>query len=211
MSDEWVLELAIKSPQGEEVNSFQAIQYLDYAVALSVKHPEGSILKFAFKSLANKKLTFMAKHDVLRFGIILSFHHPVLLPLLEVLFVDTWLFSQFDAARYLNLIVLENARLFRSDGMCWGLYLLAKFEMVIEEEIATSVIATRDALSILMLYWSRKHTDKVKIFCDSFDLNDLYTLDCYWILFYNFILMELFTTPIKMECSKFFLKSGHIS
>jgi Reverse transcriptase (RNA-dependent DNA polymerase) len=197
MSDEWVLELATKSPQGEEVNSFQAVQYLDYAVALSVKHPEGSILKFAFKSIANKKLTFMAKHDVLRFGLILSFHHPVLLPLLEALLVDTWFFSQFDAARYLNPIVLDNARLSRSDGMCWGLYLLAKFEVAIEEDVATSVIATKDAFSILMLYWSRKHTDKVKAFCDSLDLNDLYTLDCYWILLYQLYFDGVIDDPYK--------------
>lgn len=197
MSDEWVLELSTKSPQGEEVNSFQAIQYLDYAVALSVKHPEGSILKFAFKSLANKKLTFMAKHDVLRFGLILSFHHPVLLPLLESFLADTWFFSQFDAVRYLNTIVKENARLYRSDGMCWGLYLLAKFEVVIEDEVAVSVVATGDALSILMLYWSGRHTDKVKTFCDAFDLKDLYTLDCYWILLYQLYFDGVIDDPYK--------------
>ena len=46
--------------------------------------------------------------------------------------------------------------------MCWSLYLLFLVKSMVEEKTATEVIATGDALSILMLYWSGQHTDKVK-------------------------------------------------
>jgi len=185
LSASWVTELAANIPSGESVNPYQATQFLDLAVALSTKNPEGSVLKFAFKALTKKKLDFSAQHDVFRYGLVLSFHNPLLLPLLEKLLVETWLVTQFEGAGQLNLIVQENARLHRSDGMCWGLYLLFLVKTTIEEKSAKDVIATSDALAILMLYWSGQHTDKVKAFCDGLDTNDMFGLDCYWLLLYQ--------------------------
>jgi hypothetical protein len=184
-SEEWVLELSTKIPHGKEVNSYEAIQFLDYAVGLSNRYPEGSVLKFAFKAILNKELTFMAKFDVLRFGITLSFYNPVLLPLLETLIDETWILSGIDSIQKINCIVEENTKLFRSDGMCWGLYLLSKFDGKIEESVASKVIATGDVFSILMLYWSGQYMELVKEFADSLDKDDLYTLDNYWLLLYQ--------------------------
>jgi len=195
LSASWVTELAANIPSGESVNPYQAIQFLDQAVALSAKYPEGSVLKFAFKALTRKKLDFSAQHDVLTYGLVLSFHNPVLLPLLEKLWVDTWLVSHFEGVGQLNRIIQENARQHRSDGMCWGLYLLFLVKASIEDKTANEVVATGDALSILMLYWTGQHADKVKSFCEGLDTNDLYGLDCYWLLLYQLYFDGVIANP----------------
>ncbi len=93
-------------------------------------------MKFALKTLTKKSLEFPAQHDVLDYGLGLAFHLAFLLPLLEQLLSDTWVLSQLDAPEKLNAIVQEHAKLHRSDGMAWGLYLLGKHEVEIKEETA---------------------------------------------------------------------------
>jgi len=191
----WMAELVDYLPSGKTVNPYQALQFLDKAVALSNRHPEGSVLKFAFKALIKKPLDFLAQHDVLRYGLVLSYHNPVLLPLLEKLLADTWVVSAFDGEPQLNTIIQENARLHRSDGMCWGLYLLSRMEATVVEKTAIDVISTGDALSILMLYWTGQHTEKIKAFCETLNPEDPYELDCYWLLLYQLFFDDVCSNP----------------
>lgn len=193
-AEEWVLDLATKIT-GKEITSYDAIQYLDYAVALASKHPEGSVLKFAFKTLVNKKLDFMAKFDVLRYGLTLSFHSPVLLPYLDQFLEDTWILSHKESSEKLNLIIKENSVLQRSDGMCWGIYLLCKLKASIDENVAINVLETGDALSILMLYWTGQFDEKVLHFYNALDKTDLYALDNYWLLIYQLFYDEMIVNP----------------
>jgi len=137
-----------------------------------------------------------AKCDVLDYGLGLSFHQPFLLPLLEQALSDTWLISQFEASAKLNAIVREHAKLHRSDGMTWGLYLLGKHDAVIEPETADVVIETADAMSIAVLHWSGQCPEKVKGFVDGLIAScDLYRLDAYWILLYQMFLDGVILNP----------------
>jgi hypothetical protein len=195
ISPDWVTELGTRIPSTTVVNSYQALQFLDFAVALSQKHAEGSVLKFAFKSLVKKDLTLSAKCDVFDYGMALSFYNPVLFPLLESLLEDTSLFSEIGASPKFNRLIQEHSRLFRSDGMCWGIYFLSLVKGEIEEVTAQKVMDTGDALSILMLYWSGQHLDKVKVFCVSLDKDDYYKLDNYWLLLYQLFVDDVIDNP----------------
>lgn len=185
ISDDWIISLISAIPSGDSINAYQAIHFLELALALSNKYPEGSVMKFAMKTLTKKPLDLDAKCDVLDYGLGLSFHQPFLLPLLERALSDTWLISQFEATAKLNATIREHAKLHRSDGMTWGLYLLGKHDAVIEPETADVVIETADAMSIAVLHWSGQCPEKVKGFVDGLVASgDLYKLDAYWILLY---------------------------
>jgi hypothetical protein len=197
LSDGWVLDLSSRIPDGEVIDSYAALRFLELAVSLSRSNPEGSVLKFAFKSLTKKLLDSAAKRIVLKYGLVLSFHYPVILPSLEALLESSWRYNYSDISEQLNEIVKENARLYRSDGMSWGLYYLGKYGGIIHSETADLVIATQDCLSILTLYWTKTYKEKVELFCESFDSEDLYRLDCYWMLFYQLFKDEIFGNPYK--------------
>lgn len=186
MADDWIISITSAIPSGKSIDAYQAIHFLEYALALSNKYPEGSVMKFAMKTLTKKPLDLFAKFDVLDYGLGLAFHQPFLLPLLDRALADTWLISQFDAPVKLNAIVREHAKLHRSDGMAWGLYLLGKHDAAIEESTADFVIETADAMSIAVLHWTGQYPEKVKAFVDSIVASgDLYRFDAYWLLLYE--------------------------
>lgn len=186
MADDWVISLISAIPSGKSIDAYQAIHFLEFALALSNKHPEGSVMKFAMKTLTKKPLDLFAKCDVLNYGLNLAFHQSFLLPHFGKILSDTWLVSQFDAPAKLNAIVREHAKLHRSDGMTWGLYLLGKHDALIEENTADAVIGTEDAMSIAVLHWSGQYPAKVKQFVEKVVASgDLYRLDAYWLLLYE--------------------------
>ena len=97
--------------------------------------------------------------------------------------------DSYGTTAKLEVIVQENARLGRSDGMCWGLYYLGRVEADISEATAMVVINTGDALSILTLYWTGEtHHEAIVLFCNTLDKTDLYLIDRYWILLYQLFL-----------------------
>jgi hypothetical protein len=166
-------------------------------------------MKFAMKTMTKKPLDLFAKCDVLTYGLGLAFHQPFLLPLLDRALADTWLLSQFDAPAKLNAIVREHAKLHRSDGMTWGLYLLGKHDAAIEAETADVVFGTADAMSIAMLHWSGQYPDKVKGFVDELVASgDLYKLDAYWLLLYEVFRDGVISNPYPDEVFPVLLDSG---
>lgn len=209
MADDWVINLTSAIPSAKSIDAYQAIHFLEFALALANKYPEGSVMKFAMKTLTKKPLDLFAKCDVLNYGLCLAFHQSFLLPLLDRLLADTWLVSQFDAPAKLNAIVREHAKLHRSDGMTWGLYLLGKNEAAIETETAEVVFGTADAMSIAVLHWSGQYPEKVKVFVeDIVATGDLYKLDAYWLLLYEAFCDGVISNPYPDEVFPLLLDSG---
>ena len=195
VTDDWVVELGRHMPESKEISSFEAFRYLDFAVQLSKSHPEGSVLKYAAGIIAQHKCKQGHDATVLNYLLNLAFHNPVLLPVLSKLIDSSCLmvFGQrldFNGSTVkLEEIVRENARLTRSDGMCWGLYYLGHVKAAISEDTAQVVIGTGDALAMLTLYWaSETHREAVALFFNELDKSDLYQLDRYWILLYQLFL-----------------------
>ena len=190
VSEDWVSRLALSVPKSDEINSYDAVSFLNLAVEMAKSEPDGSVLKYAIKALLRKKLGFMVEFDVLPQVLTLSFHQPALLPFLEGLFDKTLLLDPFLYGDDLHTLAMENARFHRSDGMCWTLYFLNKYKVGIQDALADQVVASKDCLGLLLLYLSGqpKHQKLVVDFAKSLDPAELYDLDQYWLLLYQLFL-----------------------
>ena len=186
-ADEWVSELSLRLPNGKVLSAFDAVAYLNFAVTLAKQSPDGSVLKYALKSLLGKDFEFMGETDVLRYALNLSFHQPVLLPLLEKLFDANLLVPASSYGGELQRIALENALFRRSDGLAWSLYYLNKHGVPIDFETANEVLVSRDCIGLLLLYLTgdSTHQSRVVEFTQSLNAVDLYELDQYWLLLYE--------------------------
>ena len=192
VNDSWVVELGRHLPKDAEWSTFEVFRYLDFAVSLAEEHTEASVLKYAVNVVSQAKLAFMSHDEVLNYLLSLAFYRPELLPVLSGLIENSYFLFKGDLIDWcrtlpkLNAIVQENALLHRSDGMCWGLYYLARHPQGINEDTAKAVIATKDALPLLMLYWSSEtYHEPIVEFCKNLDKSDLYLLDRYWMLLFQ--------------------------
>ena len=201
LASDWVAELSLALPKGDEVSAYDAISYLNLAVRLAQESPDGSVLKYAMKSLLRRKLGFMADVDVLRYALNLSFHQPVLMPLLERLFESTLVFDKFLYSAELQRLALEHALLRRSDAASWALYFLNKYGVSIEDACADEVLASRDCVPLVFLYLSGvpKHQARVLEFVKCLDPADLYEADQYWLLLYELFRTGAIASPYTDE------------
>lgn len=201
LAGDWVAELSLALPKSAIVSASDAINYLNLAVRLAQQTPDGSVLKYALKSLLSRKLGFMADVDVLRYALTLSFHQPVLLPLLEKLFDSTIFSGMFLYTSELQQLALEHAQLRRSDAVAWAVYYLSKYGVTVESACADEILASRDCVSLLLLYLSGAplHQARVASFVASLDPADLYELDQYWLLLYELFREGKIVSPYKDE------------
>ncbi|OYW15959.1 MAG: hypothetical protein B7Z55_14455, partial [Planctomycetales bacterium 12-60-4] len=213
LAADWVAELSLAMPKGDAVSAYDAVNYLNLAVRLAELSPDGSVLKYALKGLVRQKLGFMADADVLRYALNLSFHQPVLLPLLEKLFESTMFLGMFRYKEELKKLAFENARLRRSDALSWALYYQNRFAVPIDDGCADSVVASRDCIPLLLLYLSgeAKHRTRVINFATALDTTDLYSLDQYWLLLYQLFLDGAISSPYPDEDAFEILASEGVS
>ena len=213
LAADWVTELSIALPKGEEVSAYDATNYLNLAVRLAQQSPDGSVLKYALKSLLGRKLGFMADVDVLRYALNLSFHQPVLLPLLEKLFESTLFLGTFLYSTELRRLAFEHVRLRRSDAAAWALHFLNRYGVAIEDACADEIVASRDCVPLLLLYLSgdSKHQARVISFVKTLDPADLYELDQYWLLLYQLFLDNKIATPYVDEGAFEIMAAEHVT
>ena len=213
LSADWATELALSMPKSEEISGYDAVNYLNLAVRLAKDAPDGSVLKYALKSLLGRKLEFMAEFDILPYALTLSFHQPVLLPLLEKLLAATLFPGTFLHGEQLQRLALENARFRRSDGMAWSLYYLNKYEVRISKNIADEVMASRDCVALLLLYLSGDMDNQAIVieFAKSLNSNDLYEIDQYWLLLYELYREGKIANPYADEDAFEIMKDNGVS
>ena len=187
LADDWIGELALRLPKADELSGYDAVNYLNLALQISKAAPDGSVLKYALKTIVRHKLAFMAEFDVVRYALTLSFHQTALLPLLEPLFEATTLPGSFLFANELRRIALENARYRRSDGIAWSLYYLNKYSVAVDKQLTDEVVASHDCVGLLLLYDSGDTYAQSEVlkFVATIDPAVLYDLDQYWLLTYQ--------------------------
>jgi len=192
--NEWIVDLQSRSPisflnkHDGEVLSFQhtaldAIKHLELALDLNAKDPDGSIIKYAVRMIANN-LNEYASEPVTHYVLNLSFLYPHLLPLLEGL-LDS---PNVDASKYsshLNIIARENCGRNRSDGICWPLYYLHKFSLQVEAETVSAVLKSKDCTGILLLEHFVSLQGCSIPFLHSLTIG--YDRDRYWLLIYQML------------------------
>lgn len=182
----WSIDLTARLPQSAEVDTYAAINYLEYACCVANDHPDGSVHKYAVVALLSRALTARAKYAVLDYLLVLAFSHPVLLPVLSELISDTtFLFDGVSHPSRYNVILRECANLHRSDGMAWTLHYVTKYQLSVEQNVVESVLNTGDCISILMLYRDTRFSAIVLAWVKARDWSDGYERDRYWLLLYQ--------------------------
>lgn len=188
LASDWVSELTLTAPERKNASTTDALRYLDAAVKIAQKTPDGSVLKYATKMLLGRHARLARQTDVFQYVLGLAFHQPAILPVLNR-FLDAM------TARYIrdhhgsafNAILLDNAKWRRTDGMSWALYFLHRLDVAVADECAREMMQSRDCMALLLLYLSgeQQHRDVVVKFANGIDSDDLYECDRYWLLRYE--------------------------
>jgi Reverse transcriptase (RNA-dependent DNA polymerase) len=212
ITEDWVSHLALMLPKGK-VNAFDGANYLDMAVGMANRTPDGSVLKYAIKSLLGCKLDIGSELYLLPQMLALAYHQPALLPTLSGILRRT---SAAVGPRWgsdLHRVAVENARLRRSDGLLWALYYLNEHKVPIGKDLADAILDCKDCLSMWLLYKSgvAKHQLQVVAFAKNLDVTDNYELDQYWVLLYQLYLEKQINNPYASEDAFVTLKAEGVS
>ncbi|QII12253.1 hypothetical protein KsCSTR_28740 [Candidatus Kuenenia stuttgartiensis] len=210
-NDDWIIDLKSRiSGDSKKITHYQAVNYIDYAVSLNKKIPDGSILKYAFKSIRGR-LNVKDERFCLNYILLLAPHYPILIPIINKMLHNASKKDKFVYEKELKYILDESIVNHRSDGMCWTLYYLLKNKVTLSPEIAKHIIATKDCMAILMLYLFKKFDTEINGFANGLDKTDLYGLDNYWLLLYQLFYDNKIKNPYKDEETFKILKDNNVN
>lgn len=195
-ADGWITRLAECLPTNYIDDSFsrrkyslvEAQNYLDTAVRLNKETPDGSVLKYAIKTIAPNIHEF-AMPSILNSILNLSWHFPTIIPQIDFLLSHENIDPK-DYVEKLNSIIVENAKNNRSDGMAWCLYYLFKFKIPISQEAGSLVLESKDCTSLILLYFIKKDNQKIIDFAHEILNRSDYEKDQYWLLLYQLYMDE---------------------
>jgi len=199
--DSWVTKLNNATPWRTDSNgalkllTHEAINFLDYAVHLNKAEPDGSVLKLAAGLICHRAQGDTAA-TVFQYILSLSWHYPILLPVLEKVDATSDYYDKEAVSRKLNGILEINALHRRSDGMCWALYYLKQLSSQPTQQNIELVIQTGDATAIALLSSFEAGVDAAVAYANKITENcTLYELDQSWILLYQLFFHEKINNP----------------
>ena len=193
-SSDWIIQLKDSLPSHSPVTAYDVVTYMDLVVRVADHNPDGSVMKYGLKALANSVLGSTSGPDAdtvetaVRYAANLAFHHPALIPLLERLFdKDLTNSGQFRYGTELQSIICENARRSRPDAVAWGLYLAGKYNVTVKDCCYDRIIYARDCVCLLLMYIGGSQAERLRVIAlaNSLDKQDLYEIDQYWLLLYQ--------------------------
>ncbi len=200
-SDHWVSKLGMALPDliidaaygRRKFLEWEVVRFLDYAVRLNKSTPDGSVLKYAVGSIIGG-LEKNYSASIFLYVLSLSWHYPVLIPYLERIILA----CEIDVSDYvdqINLLVAENAKNRRSDGMAWSMYYLRKYELQLSDEAALAVISSEDCVALVCLLLLKPDFEELKGFINGLLDGGDYLLDQYWLLLYQYYLLGKIENP----------------
>jgi hypothetical protein len=183
------------------------------AIGMANTTPDGSILKYAIKSLLGRKMHLGTELSLLPQMMALAYHQPALLPALSGILQRTSVVFGTSWGSDMHSLAKENARLCRSDGLLWALYYLNRHKIPISKDLASEALDCKDCLSLWLLYKSGvvKHQSRVVDFAKNLDATDNYELDQYWVLLYQLYLEKKINNPYPSEDAFLSLKTSGVS
>ncbi|CAN7317083.1 RNA-directed DNA polymerase [Pseudomonas sp. LjRoot71] len=189
--DSWVTKLNNAIPWKMEPNgtlslyTHDAINFLDFAVHLNRAEPDGSVLKLAAGLICGRAQGDTAA-TIFQYVLNLSWHYPILLPLLEKIDATSDYYEKESVVQKLNSILEVNATHRRSDGMCWALYYLRQLSAQPTAENVGRVIETLDTSAIALLSSFEAGEEAAVAYAQKVIANGgLYELDQCWFLLYQ--------------------------
>ena len=183
--DQWVTTLRNNIPSWSQLSPRNIMNFLDLAVDLQMRYPEGNVLKYAVRTLANsKKFNKNSADFFLKYLIALAVHRPSVLPILCQVAKNRSVGSDLDIAPVLK----QSLKFQRSDAICWSLYFMGIGGQKVSEDLAERIIETRDCMSMAMLIALGQHKEKVVDFLNAeIDPDAYYHCDRYWILLHELV------------------------
>jgi len=196
---DWVAKLHAALPQKMgEVHKYgtdDTIHFLEYAISLNNQTPDGSVLKYAMQQLIH-----FLDDDWIRviadYVINLSWHYPLLLPYLGIIF-EKYELQHSDYEKRLNQIIIENSKSGRSDGMCWPLYFIDKHGLTLDTLAEAAVINAQDCLSMCILMQITGWTNSLQRVLDNLSELDVYQKDRQWVFLYQAFIKGHIPNPYK--------------
>ncbi|VVM99550.1 hypothetical protein PS631_03273 [Pseudomonas fluorescens] len=194
-----------------ELNTSEAINYLDFAVRLNKETPDGSVLRYAISAIAPRAKE-AAAIAIFNYTLNLAWHFPALLPLLEKIDARSEHYDIDATHEKLNKIISINALHRRSDGMCWALYYLKQLNREPGEDQAKEVIKSKDCAAITMLCKFNSSFNLAKNYALEVVTNAaLYELDKNWLLLYELYIHNHIENPYPTEDTFVILKKYDVS
>jgi hypothetical protein len=186
-SDHWISDLVTRKPDAQQLTTTNVIRFLDYAVTLQASSPDGSVIKYAVKTIMTDiRDNPNGKVDInlfIEYVLMLCIKYPILLPLLHILPDAVSLGNPFGMQ--LNNILAEHATNRRSDAMAWSMFYISRSSAAIPRLVAEKVVQSRDCVALLFLFMHGQYVREVVDFCRKLDRTDQYLLDQYWLLLYQ--------------------------
>ena len=170
-------------------------RFFDFASHLAHRTPDGSVLKYALKSitslLGREERQHQTAHTLLSRSLNAAFHQPALIPNLGTALDYESEFVEYNQrANELYQLLDLNVRFRRSDAVAWLLYFHYRHDLYVNEPMADAILSTGDCLPILMLYITGDMVIRNKVidFAESLDRTDFHLTDQYWLLLYQLYL-----------------------
>lgn len=203
--DSWVTSVTNALPNRTDSNGMltlsthEAINFLDFAINLNKSVQDGSVLKLAAGLIAHRAQGDTAA-TVFQYVLNLSWHFPILLPILEKIDATSEYYNKDDVTEKLNKILAVNALHRRSDGMCWALYYLKQLNTRPTPENVVNIIESADTVAITLLSsFENGEAAAIGYAMHIIGNSTLYELDQNWILLYQLYYAGKIETPYKDE------------
>lgn len=210
LNDDWANQLNAVLPKDEEPTLGQLVSYLDKAMQIQKEHLEGSVIKYAAKTIVNKAVG-LRRMGVVKYLLGLSLHYPVLIPVYSDLLKSIYDEYGVDYVREL-LDLLDDRILNRcSDGVCWLLYYLNRVSHTLSAQYAEKIIKSEDCMSLSLLAADKTHRPEVVKFAKKLNKGDLYLLDRFWILLYQLFKTDEIANPYNSDDTFKVLKDNKVS
>lgn len=200
--DDWVVELLgalphrIYGAQENEpkITSSEALTFINRSIIINKSTPDGSVLKYAIQLIINY-LDDLASAPVYESILNLAWHYPILTPYLEKL-IDLAQLNTNHFEENLKIMIIENALLRRSDGMCWPLHILKKHNIIPTNDVIIAVIKSEDCVALTILHSMLDDTTPIITFSQGIiSKDDNYEKDSNWLLLYQLFLNNEIENP----------------
>ncbi len=197
ISDGWLTELRSYIPESKEIDAYKLINFMEKAIDINSKTPDGSTLKFALTTLLSR-VTGEEAHKLFDGYLFdLSFHYPSLISL-----INRWMNKcvefQDEYPKKLEKLLLENVSKDRPDAISWVLYYYLKIKEPIRKDVIEEVYKSKDCITLLLAYLHGKKYDMLPpLVSDLLMAKDNYDLDQYWLLIYQLYYEDKIAAPYK--------------
>lgn len=174
---------------------------------MASREPDGSVLIYAVKALRGRPMRDDSLFALISYTLNLSYHSPVLIPLVDKLF-DEMLLRGFPLSygESIECLIERYADSCCSDGLSWSLHYAERHGLTVGTDLASVVLACRDCVTLAQL---RRVGDvsarqMVLDFANSLvagvvDEVDKYELDQYWLLLYELYVDGEIANPYAKE------------